>query len=154
MTLPRFLWRLMQYIPRFLYAVGLGPLLGRNILLLTTVGRKSGRRRAVPLTYEESGGEFIVASARGTVADWMRNIHANRDVEVRVGRRRFAASAEVVTDESRIADYLQRQMDRNPALFRRIIRMEGLSSEPSRRDLEALAAKRPMAVIRPVCPPK
>jgi deazaflavin-dependent oxidoreductase (nitroreductase family) len=154
LNLSPFLWRLMQYIPRLLYSLGLGPLLGRNILLLTTVGRKSGRRRTVPLTYEESGGEFIVASARGLLGDWMRNIRADPDVEVRVGRRRFAATAEVVTDVSRIADYLQRQMDRNPALFRRIIRMEGLSSEPSRRDLEALAAKRPMAVIRPVCPPK
>jgi len=149
MTLPPFLWRLMQYMPRLLYALGLGPLLGKNILLLTTVGRKTGRRRTVPLTYEESGGTFLVGSARGAAGDWMRNIAVNPKVEIRVGRRRFAGSAAVVTDVSTIADYLQRQMDRNPALFRRIFRMEGLSSDPGRKDLEALAAKRTMAVIRP-----
>jgi deazaflavin-dependent oxidoreductase (nitroreductase family) len=144
----------MQIMPRLLYNVGLGPLLGKNILLLTTVGRKSGRRRTVPLTYEETGGTFIVGSARGPQGDWMRNLAVNPNVEVRVGRRRITGRAEVVTDVSTIADYLQRQMDRNPALFRRIIRMEGLSSYPSRKDLEALALKRTIAVIRPASPPQ
>jgi deazaflavin-dependent oxidoreductase (nitroreductase family) len=140
----------MQIMPRLLYNAGLGPLLGRNILLLTTIGRKTGRRRTVPLTYEETGGTFIVGSARGPQGDWMRNIAVHPNVEIHVGRRRLAGAATVVTDASTIADYLQRQMDRNPALFRRIIRMEGLSSTPSRKDLEALALKRTIAVIRPV----
>jgi deazaflavin-dependent oxidoreductase (nitroreductase family) len=139
----------MEIMPRLLYNLGLGALLGRNILLLTTIGRKSGRRRTVPLTYEESDGMFNVASARGASADWMRNIAVNPNVEVRVGRRRIVGRAEAVTDVSKIADYLQRQMERNPALFRRIIRLEGLSASPTRKDLEALALKRPMAVIRP-----
>jgi deazaflavin-dependent oxidoreductase (nitroreductase family) len=150
LTLPPFLWRLMQYLPRLLYALGLGPLLGRNILLLTTIGRKTGRRRTVPLTYEEIGATFIVGSARGAAGDWMRNIAANPNVEVRIGRRRFSGSAVIVTDVSTIADYLQRQMDRNPALFRRAFRLEGLSSDPGRKDLETLALKRTIAVIRPV----
>jgi deazaflavin-dependent oxidoreductase (nitroreductase family) len=149
MTLPPFLWRLMQYLPRFFYAIGLGPLLGKNILLLTTIGRKTGRRRTVPLTYEESSGVITVGSARGASGDWMRNIAVNPNVELRVGRRRITAKAEVVTDVPTIADYLQRQMDRNPALFRRAFRMEGLSSDPIRKDLEALALKRTIAVIRP-----
>jgi deazaflavin-dependent oxidoreductase (nitroreductase family) len=152
LNLPPFLWRLMQYLPRFLYAVGLGSLLGKNILLLTTVGRKTGRRRTVPLTYEESGGAFMVGSARGASGDWMRNIAVNPNVEIRVGRRKLSGKAEVVTDVSTIADYLQRMMDRNPAVFRRAIRMEGLAAEPSRKDLEALAVKRTIAVIRPVLP--
>jgi deazaflavin-dependent oxidoreductase (nitroreductase family) len=152
MSLPPFLWRLMQYMPRFLYAVGLGPLLGKNLLLLTTIGRKTGRRRTVPLTYEESGGVFMVGSARGALGDWMRNIAVNPKVEIRVGRRKIAGKAEVVTDISQIADYLQRMMDRNPAVFRQAIRMEGLASDPSRKDLEALAVKRTIAIIRPVQP--
>jgi deazaflavin-dependent oxidoreductase (nitroreductase family) len=140
----------MQYLPQMMYAAGLGPLLGRNLLLLTTIGRKSGRRRSVPLIFEESGGAFIVSSARGAAADWMRNLAAiHPDVEVRVVRRRMAGRAEVVTDVSAIADYLQRQMDRSPALFRRILRAEGSSASAGRKNLEALAAQRTLAIIRP-----
>ena len=49
---PRFLLRLLHLPPRLAYAIGLGPLLGRFVLLMTTTGRKSGRRRVTPLQYE------------------------------------------------------------------------------------------------------
>jgi len=35
-----------------LYAVGLGPVVGRLVLLLTTTGRKTGLPRVTPLQYE------------------------------------------------------------------------------------------------------
>jgi len=40
-------------IIRALYALGLGRLIGRLILLLTTTGRKSGLPRVTPLQYSE-----------------------------------------------------------------------------------------------------
>ena len=39
----------IQKIHRLLYAIGLGPLIGRIILLLTTTGRRSGMKRVTPL---------------------------------------------------------------------------------------------------------
>ena len=45
----------IQKIHRVLYAIGLGPLIGRIILLLTTTGRKSGKKRVTPLQYEKIG---------------------------------------------------------------------------------------------------
>lgn len=149
MKLPRFLWRLFRVGPRVAYALGLGPLAGRFVLLLTTVGRKSGRQRVTPLVYEEHDGDYLVASARGPAADWLRNIQANPNVHVQVGGRRFDGCAEIVTDPARIADYLQRQYDRNPRMFGAILRSEGLPSTPTRAELEALAPKRPMVAIRP-----
>jgi len=136
--------------PRIAYALGLGRFLGRFVLLLTTVGRKSGRRRVTPLAYDELDGTYYVASARGAGADWLRNIQADPSVHVRVGGRQWDGRAEVVTDPLRIADYLQRQLERNPWLFGAILRSEGLPSRPSRQDLERLAPKRPMVAIRPV----
>jgi deazaflavin-dependent oxidoreductase (nitroreductase family) len=87
MNLPRFFWRLIKLGPRFAYAIGLGPLIGKFVLLLTTVGRKSGLPRVTPLVYEEQGDTIIVASARGQSADWLNNILADPKVSVRVGRR-------------------------------------------------------------------
>lgn len=148
MKAPRFFWRLMQVGPKIVYTLGLGPLFGHFVLLLTTIGRKSGKRRVTPLVHEEINGTFYVASARGASADWFQNIQANPNVEVRVGGRRFDGLADVVTDPVRIADHLERLMARNPGMFGAILRAEGLSANPSREELEAFAPKRPMVAIR------
>jgi deazaflavin-dependent oxidoreductase (nitroreductase family) len=150
MKAPRLFWRLIHFGPRIAYAIGLGPLIGRSILLLTTFGRKSGQPRVTPLVYEEQNDTIIVASARGQSADWLRNILANPKVSVRVGRRQFDAIAEATSDPEKIADYLQRQIERNPTMFGAILRSEGLSSRPGRADLVAFAPGRPMVTIRPI----
>jgi len=146
---PRFFWRLIQIGPRVAYALGLGPIVGRFVLLLTTTGRKSGRPVVTPLLFEQTEGTYLVASARGHSADWLRNIRVAPDVHVRVGALSFDARAEVVRDASKVADYLQRQMDRNPRAFGAILRFEGLSRTPSRDELEKLATKRPMVALHP-----
>ena len=127
MKAPRFFWRLIKIGPQIAYSLGLGGLLGRSIMLLTTRGRKSGLNRVTPLVFEQQGDSFLVASARGPEADWIRNIQADPKVRVRVGRRSFDGKAEVVTDPEQIADFLQRQIDKNPAMFGTILRSEGLS---------------------------
>ena len=45
-------------------AIG-GSFAGRPILLLTTTGRKSGRRRTTPLQYLEDGGDMVLAASNG-----------------------------------------------------------------------------------------
>jgi deazaflavin-dependent oxidoreductase (nitroreductase family) len=150
MRLPRAFWRLTQLGPRFAYAAGLGRLVGRFVLLLTTRGRKTGQPRVTPLVFEETGDTILVGSARGPEADWLRNIRANPSVRVRVGRRDFDGLAEVVMDPERIADYLGRQFNRNPKAFGAILRAEGLPFPPSRADLVQLAPRRPMVAIRRV----
>ena len=79
----------IQRIHRLLYAIGLGPIIGKIILLLTTTGRKSGQKRITPLQYEEIDGKYYLGSARGTKSDWYRNIQADGRVEVQVKNRHF-----------------------------------------------------------------
>jgi deazaflavin-dependent oxidoreductase (nitroreductase family) len=148
MKLPRLFWRLFHFGPRIAYAGGLGPLIGKSVLLLTTLGRKSGLRRITPLVYEKVEDAIVVASARGQAADWLGNIMANPKVSVRVGRSHFDGVAEVTCDAEKIADYLQRQLERNPAMFGAILRAEGLSPELTRAELVRFAPKRPMVIIR------
>ena len=61
----------IQKIHRVLYAIGLGPLIGRIILLLTTTGRRSGMKRVTPLQYEMIGSDYYLGAARGVKADFM-----------------------------------------------------------------------------------
>ncbi len=146
---PKFLWRLMK-LPRILYKLGFHRLMGHVVLLLTTIGRKTGLKRITPLQYEKIDDAYHVASARGPKADWYRNILANPNVEVQVKSRRFHAIAEPTTDPSRIADFLQIRLERHPIMLGNMLRSEGLPKNPSREQLERFAQNSAMVVIRPV----
>jgi deazaflavin-dependent oxidoreductase (nitroreductase family) len=140
----------IQKIHRLLYAVGLGPLIGKIILLLTTTGRKSGQPRVTPLQYEEINGKYYLGSARGTQSDWYRNIVAEHHVEVWVKNRRFRGMAETVTDPVRIADFLEVRLKRHPRMMGLLMeKTHGLPRHPSREQLEELAASEAMVVITP-----
>jgi F420H(2)-dependent quinone reductase len=61
---------------------------GMPVLLLTTVGRKTGKRRTSPLTYfEEDGAIVLVASYGGRPHNpaWFENLMAARGGEVTIG---------------------------------------------------------------------
>jgi deazaflavin-dependent oxidoreductase (nitroreductase family) len=74
------------------------------VLLLTTVGRKSGRRHTAPIGYfDRDGTRFVVASNGGLPYNpaWYFNLVAHPDVEVEVRRERYRAVATPVVGEER-----------------------------------------------------
>lgn len=146
---PRALLRLIHLPPRLAYALGLGPLIGKVILLLTTRGRKSGRPRVTPLQYEEIDGCYYLAAALGARADWVRNIQANPLVQVRVLRHRFFGQAQIIRDPGQIADFLALRLQRHPRMVAAILRSDGLPIPPSRADLEQYAARLALVVVSP-----
>ena len=147
---PFSLWKILKYPPQFLYAVGLGPIYGRMVLLLTTTGRKSGLPRVTPLQYEEMDGKIVIASARGTKADWYRNIVVDQHVNIRVKSRSFDGIGEPITDSKRITDFLEYRLNKNPRMIGFIMSREGVSKNPSREELESHAKGKAMVIIRSV----
>jgi len=140
----------IQKIHRLLYAIGLGPLIGRIILLLTTTGRKSGKKRVTPLQYELIGSDYYLGAARGLQADWVRNIQSDPHVDIRVGGKHFQGFAEVVTDISKFADFLEVRLERHPRMIGLIMeKAHGLPRRPSREQLEGLAKKESLVIIHP-----
>lgn len=146
-------WRRMKHIQklhRVLYAIGLGPIVGRFILLLTTVGRKTSLKRVTPLQYEEIDGRYYLGSARGLKSDWVRNICCNAQVDVRVKSLHFCGQAEVVTEPARIADFIEVRLQRHPFMIGMIMqKAHGFSKRPSREQLEKLAEKEALVIITP-----
>jgi deazaflavin-dependent oxidoreductase (nitroreductase family) len=142
----------MRIPPQLAYRLGLGPIIGRKVLLLTTKGRKSGLHRVTPLQYEEINGDFYLGSARGQKADWFRNIVAHPMVEVRVGSRHFRGHAEQVTDPERIADFLQVRLNNNPKFVGAIMRAAGYSGKPDREQLLSYVMGRAMVIVHPLDP--
>lgn len=140
----------IQKVHRVLYAIGLGPLVGKFILLLMTTGRKTGRERVTPLQYELIGGDYYLGAARGLQADWVRNIQSDPHVEIRVGGKQVRGIAEVITETSRFADFLEVRLERHPRMIGLIMeKAHGLPRHPSREQLEELAGKEALVVIHP-----
>lgn len=70
---------------RLYQATGMG---GANILLLTTIGRRTGRARTTPVFYARSGEYYIICNVRpaGERANpWVLNLRADPTVSVQVG---------------------------------------------------------------------
>ncbi len=77
---------------------------GAPVLLLTTIGRRSGRRRTAPLLYLMDGDRYIVVGSKGGMAHdplWIRNLEAEPRVEIEVGNRAMAATARRATREEK-----------------------------------------------------
>ena len=142
------IWKLLKLPPQFLYAIGLGPIYGRLVLLLTTTGRKTGKPRVTPLQYEEMDGKIYLASARGTHADWYRNIVANPTVSIRVKSRHIQGQGEPVTDVKRIADYLEMRLEKHPRMMKALMKRAGYSGNLTRTELERYANNRALVIIR------
>lgn len=128
------------------YKRGFGPT--RVVMLLTTIGRKSGLPRVTPLQYEEVDGEYYIASARGRDADWFKNLCANPKVHVQIRDLEFDAVAEPVTDPVRIADFIELRLRRHPFMIRLIMWLfDGLPLRFSRIDLEEFCQEKAMVVL-------
>jgi len=146
---PKPIFRFIKHPPQVAYALGLGPLIGRLILLLTTTGRVTSKPRITPLQYEEVDGEFYVGATRGLKSDWVKNILANPTVEVRVKSKRFLCHAEVITDPSRIAEFLEIRLKNHHLMVGAMLKADGISAQPSRAELESFAENIVVVAIHP-----
>lgn len=73
-----------------------GQFAGVPLLLLHTTGARSGQERIAPVMYRREGDHVYVFASRGgspTHPAWYRNLLANPDVTVELGRDTFAARA-------------------------------------------------------------
>ena len=130
--------------------VGAGPLLataqGGSIMVLRTVGRKSGLVREAPLGYAVLDGRVLVIAGYGRKAHWFRNALANPAVEVALPGAVLAGRAEEVNEPA----------DRRAA-FRAVMAALGVVGKLTLGDVTALsddevddlAAAFPMLAITP-----
>jgi deazaflavin-dependent oxidoreductase (nitroreductase family) len=75
---------------------------GANLLLLHTVGARTGHKRTNPVVYVTDGDRLVVIASKGGAdshPDWYHNLLANPIVTVEVGNEQFQARATPVTKE-------------------------------------------------------
>ena len=78
-----------------------GPFEGRDVLILTTRGAKSGELRESPLAFSKQGDRYVVVASKAgadTHPAWYHNLVANPTVTVEVLGERFEARAQVYAE--------------------------------------------------------
>ncbi len=148
-NIPKPLLKLIHYPPRLFYAIGLGPIIGKMVLLLTTTGRKTGKKRVTPLQYEEIDDRVFLGAMAGQRTDWYRNILVNPRVEIHLKSRHFWGTAEPITDPVKIADYLEIRLQRHPRIVGAILRSAGIQDPPSREALVSYGQGITVVMITP-----
>lgn len=106
--LPGWLLRLIGTYHRRLYRLSGGRLgtsvRGGPVLLLTTIGRRSGRARTWPLCYLPLGDEVVVVASAASAARhpaWFRNLRARPKVTIQLGRETHSMRARVAEGAER-----------------------------------------------------
>ena len=90
---------------------------GRDLLLLTTTGRKSGRPHTTPMVFTRDGDRLLVYASKGGAPahpDWYLNLVADPRVVVEVGSERYDAIATPLEGGERDREFAA-QAARNPA---------------------------------------
>lgn len=81
---------------------------GKTLLILHTVGAKSGKERINPTAYTTDGDRLVIIASKGgapTHPNWYRNILAHPQVTLEVGTEQFKAFAEVASEPERTRLY-------------------------------------------------
>ena len=79
-----------------------GPFKGRQVLVLTTKGAKSGEERSTPLVYSWEDGKHVIVASKGgapTHPSWYHNLRTHPVVTVEAGGQKFKAHAKVIGDD-------------------------------------------------------
>jgi len=75
-----------------------GPFVGRDVLILTTRGAKSGEVRETPLVYSRDGDHMVIIASKGgspTHPSWYHNLVKHPEVTLEVNKDKFKARAHI-----------------------------------------------------------
>ena len=93
---------------------GVGPF-GDQLMLLTTVGARSGEERITPVMFHRDGDRYVVIASKGGAPDhpgWYHNLKANPVANVEVGAEtgteKFEVRAREAEGEERDRIYAER----------------------------------------------
>ncbi len=136
------MWRLGD--GRFLNA---WPSVGGRIMVITHIGRRSGRRLRTPVNYAEHDGSVYCTAGFGPRADWFKNLRADPQVEVWLPGRTWRGVAEDATRDTDAGPRLRQVLIASGfAAYAAGLNPRRMSSEV----VEALLAEYRLVRIRPI----
>ncbi len=136
--------KLLFSLPMLAWRLGLGPILGRYIMIITHTGRKSGTPRQTAVEYHTINGIKYIPCAFGIKAQWYRNILANPHVSIQTADGLERMVAVHVSDDNELITVIETILSRYPAMMNWYLKSMDVS--PTRKDI--LAHKENMVFLR------
>ena len=115
--------------------------------LLAVRGRRTGQWHTTPVNLLDYRGQRYLVAPRG-VTQWVRNVRAGSDVELRLGSRRERVKLVEIADTDPLKIELIRQYLRKWA-FEVGVFFEGVSATSPEEDLRRVAPSHPTFRIEP-----
>ena len=140
-------------VPLFFHKIGFGGwerLIGAQWMLITTVGRKTGKPRQVMvdvMDYDKAKDIYYIEAAYGERADWYKNIQSNPIFEAQVGRRKFKAQTGALSSEGS-GDLLVQFYRQKPAYTRSVMAMAGMKFKDE-NELRELGKNLMLLAVKP-----
>jgi len=143
---PTGVFRWLLHAPVWLYRAHLGFLLGQRFLLITHVGRTSGREYQTVVEvvgHDPATRTWIVCSGTGPDADWYRNLQATPAIQVQVGGHAFTP-VQTFLDTAAAAAAFHDYERAHPATARRLLDTMGNTYDGTDDGRVAMMAAMPM----------
>ena len=123
-------------------------LVGKRLITVYVVGRKSGRHYAVPVAYTRHNGTLLV----GTPFAWARNLRTGEPVDIRLAGKRRPADVQVLTDEAGVVEHfaIMARDNHQFAKFNKIVLDRGGDPRPDDLHLAWAAGARVVLLTPPV----
>lgn len=137
-------------LPLLLYRMGLGRLLGHRFMLLTHIGRHSGKVRRTVLAvlwFDPRTGEIMAISA-WSASEWYKNILASPALQVETGVTRYTPTHRSLSSEE-IAALFEDYRSKHPIFSRIVCRIPGWQWDSSHEELLELAKTLRGVAFRP-----
>ncbi len=116
----------LMKLPLILYRLGLGRLLGKRFLVLTHLGRRSGKihRTVLAVLRYAEDNRAIYAASPWSASNWYRNIQASPALEVQTGGIRYAPHQRSLSPEEIAALFIEFRRE-HPVFSRVVARIPG-----------------------------
>ena len=136
---PRFMIPIFK-LPLILYRAGLGWLFGHRFMLLTHIGRRSGkvRRTVLAVLVFNPNTREIKAMSAWSESDWYLNLQAHLAVQIETGFTRYAPAQRTLTPEE-IATLFVNYRKNHPIFSRIVCRIPGWRIDSSYEEFVELA---------------
>lgn len=110
--------KILFKLPIFLWRLGLGPIVGKILMIITHTGRKSGTPRQTMVEYHSMNGIKYVIAAFGVQTQWYRNILANPQVTIQTADGTEQMTAVRVTHDEELMAVVELFLHRDPPLMK------------------------------------
>jgi deazaflavin-dependent oxidoreductase (nitroreductase family) len=149
---PSRLLRLLFRAPIMLYRVRMGWLLGGRFLLLTNMGRKTGKARRTVIEVvvrDRSVPEVAVIAAWGEHAQWVRNLKAAPAISIQIGRIKWSEPEHRFLDPTQATELMDTYRREHPYAARALARLLGWPTDTNDPGYEQFARTLCAVAFRP-----